>query len=593
MIKSDSKVIIINNKKRSSLEIIRYSCAQLLAYSIKKMYPISKIANNTISKNGFYCDIDIEVKLTKDDISVLEKNMLNLVKNNFFLMKKIVTWKDAYNLFLSRNEIYKIYDLENIFKNQSMIEIYYNEDYVDFCIGKQVSDVKFCRFFQLQNISGAYWKDNKMNKMLQRISGTAWSSENQLKKYIESINKAKERDHRIIAKKLDLYHMQEEAPGMIFWHHNGFIIFRELENFVRWHLKRYHYQEVKTPFMMDQSIWKKSGHLKNYQESIFVTSSENRNYCIKPMNCPGHVQIFNQRLRSYRDLPVRISEFGTCHRNEPSGSLHGLMRIRGFTQDDAHIFCTEDQIKKEINNCIKMIYDVYNFFYFKKISVKLSTRPEKRIGDDKIWDYAERNLIEVLKENNLSFDYQVGEGAFYGPKIEFSLHDSLDRVWQCGTIQLDFYLPTSLHAFYINKKNEYQVPVMIHRAILGSIERFIGILVEEYRGYFPVWLSPVQVVVIGINNTHINYVNQLVKKLSDEGIRVISDLRKDRVNFKIREHILNKIPYILICGDREEKSNTVSIRTRSGKTISNIEFSHWIKKLKKKIIDRIGNLLEE
>ncbi|CAL4042399.1 threonine--tRNA ligase [Buchnera aphidicola] len=593
MIKCNAEVTI-NNKEKFYLEAIRYSCSQLLAYSVKKIYPISKIADSTITKNGFYCDVDIESKLTENDISVLEKNMFFLIKNNFNFMKKIVTWKYARNLFLSRRETYKVYILDNIYKNKSMVEILYYEDYVDICSDiQQVSNINFCRIFKLQTISGAYWKGNRKNKMLQRICGTAWSNKSQLKKYIISIEEAKERDHRIIAKKLDLYHMQDEAPGMVFWHHNGWIIFRELENFVRINLKKYHYQEVKTPFMMDRLIWEKSGHLKNYQESIFTTSSENRHYCIKPMNCPGHVQIFNQKLRSYRDLPIRIAEFGSCHRNEPSGSLHGLMRIRGFTQDDAHIFCTNDQIKKEINDCIKMIYDLYNLFCFKKISVKLSTRPEKRIGDDKIWDFAEQNLVAVLKENNLIFDYQVGEGAFYGPKIEFSLHDSLGRIWQCGTIQLDFYLPTSLDAFYINKNNEHQVPVMIHRAILGSIERFIGILVEEYKGFFPFWLSPIQVVVIGINDNHINYVNRLIKQLSDEGIRVISDFRNDRINFKIREHLLNRIPYIFICGDQEEKDNTVSIRTRSSKKINNVKFNNLIKKLKKDIVDRSINLLEE
>lgn len=593
MIKHDSKVIIINNKEQSSLEVIRYSCAQLLAYSIKKMYPKSKIASNKISKNGFYCDIDIESKLTQYDVSELEKNMFNLVKNNFNILKKIVTWKCAHDLFISRNETYKVYILENLLQNEKMIEIYYNDNYVDICTGIQVFNIKFCRFFKLQTISGAYWQGNRENKMLQRIYGTAWSNKHQLKRYIINIEAAKERDHRTISKKLDLYHMQDEAPGMVFWHHNGWIIFQELEKFVRIYLKKYHYQEVRTPFMMDQSIWKKSGHLNNYQESIFTTSSENRHYCIKPMNCPGHIQIFNQKLRSYRDLPMRIAEFGSCHRNEPSGALHGLMRIRGFTQDDAHIFCTEDQIKQEINNCIKMIYDLYNTFCFKKISVKLSTRPKKRIGSDETWNCAEQNLIEVLQENNLSFDYQAGEGAFYGPKIEFSLHDSLERIWQCGTIQLDFYLPTSLNALYINKKNEYQVPVMIHRAILGSIERFIGILTEEYRGSFPVWLSPIQVVTIGINDNQINYINWLTKKLSKKGIRVASDCRNDRINFKIREHILNKIPYILICGDQEVEDNTVSIRTRSGKKINDVNIDDFIEKLKQDIRNHSINLLEE
>ncbi|HMI76827.1 MAG TPA: threonine--tRNA ligase, partial [Buchnera sp. (in: enterobacteria)] len=451
VIKDNANVIIISNIDNTGLEIIRYSCATLLAYTIKKIWPKAKIANNDFTKNGFYCDIDIDHSIQINDIKLIEKNMLDLIKRNFHFIKKRVKWQDAYNLFLHENEIYKIFMLKNIFKNKKNIDLYCYDNYFDICTNVQVPKIRFCRYLQLETVSGAYWQGNSNNKMLQRIYGTAWNNKTIFQQYSIKLEQAKKRDHRKISKKLDLYHMQDEAPGMVFWHNNGWIVFKELENFIREKLIEYNYQEVKTPIMMDQCIWEKSGHLKNYFESIFTTSSENREYCIKPMNCPGHVQIFNHKLRSYRELPLRIAEFGSCHRNEFSGALHGLMRVRGFTQDDAHIFCTEDQIQKEINHCISMIYDIYKTFGFEKISVKLSTRPKKRIGSDIMWDRAENNLIAILKKNNLLFEYQVGEGAFYGPKIEFILHDCLERLWQCGTIQLDFYLPNCLNTSYIDR----------------------------------------------------------------------------------------------------------------------------------------------
>ncbi|WP_343192263.1 threonine--tRNA ligase [Buchnera aphidicola (Formosaphis micheliae)] len=593
VIKNDSRIIFIYVENDIALEWIRYSCAQLLSYAIKNAFPDVKVANNGILKNGFYCDIDLEIKLTKNDISIIEHNMLRLVKKKFPIVKKCMSFEQVCNLFISQGNFYKINILNQYFQYKKIIDIYYHEDYFDFCFGMQVPNIKFCSFFKLQNISGAYWLNNKNNKMLQRIYGTAWSNRTQLNMYIDNIKRLQEIDHRVISKKLDLYHIQDEAPGMIFWHNNGLILFRELENFVRFNLIKYNYQEVKTPVIMDQSIWARSGHLNNYQSSIFTTLSENKNYCVKPMNCPGHVQIFNYTLRSYRDLPIRLAEFGSCYRNESSGALHGLMRVRGFTQDDAHIFCTMDQVKEEIKNCIIMIYDLYQIFNFKLISVKLSTRPEKRIGEDKTWDHAENCLVSVLQENNILFEYQSGEGAFYGPKIEFSLHDSLERIWQCGTIQLDFYLPLHLNSFYIDKNNNRQIPVMIHRAILGSIERFIGILIEEYKGVLPVWLAPIQVMVIGVSFRNINYINKVVTSLFTAGIRVKSDLSNDRMNCKIRYHILHYIPYILICGDQEEKNNTVSIKFRTGLEIKNVSINVFIERLKKEIYNRSFNLLEE
>ena len=456
-----------------------------------------------------------------------------------------------------------------------------------------VSDQRFCHLFKLMKTAGAYWRGDSNNKMLQRIYGTAWADKKALNAYLQRLEEAAKRDHRKIGKQLDLYHMQEEAPGMVFWHNDGWTIFRELEVFVRTKLKEYQYQEVKGPFMMDRVLWEKTGHWDNYKDAMFTTSSENREYCIKPMNCPGHVQIFNQGLKSYRDLPLRMAEFGSCHRNEPSGSLHGLMRVRGFTQDDAHIFCTEEQIRDEVNGCIRLVYDMYITFGFEKIVVKLSTRPEKRIGSDEMWDRAEADLAVALEENNIPFEYQLGEGAFYGPKIEFTLYDCLDRAWQCGTVQLDFSLPSRLSASYVGEDNERKVPVMIHRAILGSMERFIGILTEEFAGFFPTWLAPVQVVIMNITDSQSEYVNELTQKLSNAGIRVKADLRNEKIGFKIREHTLRRVPYMLVCGDKEVESGKVAVRTRRGKDLGSMDVNEVIEKLQQEIRSRSLKQLEE
>lgn len=592
VIDEDCEMKLISLDDINSIKIIRKSCVQLLGYAIKKLWPEAKIAETKIIENGFYCDIDINYQLKKIDIKKIENNMNFLIKKNFDIFKKKVEWKEAFNIFNKMNDIYTINLLFDLKKND-FINLYYQENYLYVCKGPNVPNISFCKNFKIQKISGAYWKNINSNKMLQRIYGTAWSNEHQLKKYIFFLKEAKKRDHRKISKKLDLYHIEEETPGMIYWHNNGYTIFRELENFIREKLNQYQYQEVKSPFIANRNLWEKTGHWKYYQDSMFITNDEDKEYCIKPMNCPGHVQIFKQKLISYRLLPIRMAEFGNCHRKESSGSLHGLIRAKNFTQDDAHIFCTEDQIKNEIFYCIKMLFDVYNTFGFKKILVKLSTRPKKRIGNDKIWDIAEYDLINSLKLSKINFEIQKGEGAFYGPKIEFVLYDSLNRPWQCGTIQLDFFLPNALNATYIDKNNNRKTPVMIHRAILGSIERFIGILIEEYSGFLPVWLSPIQIVVLNINKKHILYAQEITKKLEKLGFRVKSDLRNEKINFKIREHSLLHIPYMIICGTKEIESKKISLRTINSKKNFFISFKDMINQIQEEIKNKKNYRLEE
>ncbi|HCH49175.1 MAG TPA: threonine--tRNA ligase [Proteus sp.] len=593
LIENDANLAIITAKDDEGLEIIRHSCAHLLGHAIKQLWPQTKMAIGPVIENGFYYDVDLDRSLTQEDLETLEKRMLELAKTDYDVIKKRVSWREARDTFVARGEDYKVAILDENISQDSQPGLYHHQEYVDMCRGPHVPNMRFCHNFKLQKISGAYWRGNSDNKMLQRIYGTAWADKKQLKAYLQRLEEAAKRDHRKIGKQLDLYHMQEEAPGMAFWHNDGWTIFRELETFVRCKLKEYDYQEVKGPFMMDRVLWEKTGHWENYKEHMFTTSSENREYCIKPMNCPGHVQIFKQGLRSYRDLPLRMAEFGSCHRNEPSGALHGLMRVRGFTQDDAHIFCTEEQILSEVNDCIKLIYDVYSTFGFEKIVVKLSTRPEKRIGEDALWDVAEADLAKALTDNNIEFEYQPGEGAFYGPKIEFTLYDCLDRAWQCGTVQLDFSLPGRLNASYVAENNERKVPVMLHRAVLGSLERFIGILTEEYAGFFPTWLAPQQVVVMNITDGQADYVQKLVKELQDAGIRAKADLRNEKIGFKIREHTLRRVPYMLVCGDKEVESGKVAVRTRRGKDLGSVDVNEFKEKLLQEIRSRSLHQLEE
>ncbi len=593
LIAQDSQLEIITTKDEDGLEIIRHSCAHLLGHAIKQLFPTVKMAIGPTIDNGFYYDVDLDRSLTQEDLDAIEKRMQELAKTDYEVVKKVVSWQQAYDTFKARGEEYKLAILDENIEKTATPALYHHEEYVDMCRGPHVPNMKFCHHFKLQKVAGAYWRGNSDNKMLQRIYGTAWADKKQLSAYLQRLEEAAKRDHRKIGKALDLYHMQEEAPGMVFWHNDGWTIFRELETFVRTKLKEYDYQEVKGPFMMDRVLWEKTGHWQNYGDLMFTTSSENREYAIKPMNCPGHVQIFNQGLKSYRDLPLRMAEFGSCHRNEPSGSLHGLMRVRGFTQDDAHIFCTEEQVESEVTACIRMVYDIYSTFGFTNIQVKLSTRPESRIGSDEIWDKAEEGLANALKHNGLEFEVQEGEGAFYGPKIEFALRDCLDREWQCGTIQLDFALPGRLNATYVAEDNDRKTPVMIHRAILGSIERFIGIITEEYAGFFPSWLAPVQAVVMNITDSQADYVKQVTKKLSDTGLRVKSDLRNEKIGFKIREHTLRRVPYMLVCGDKEIEAGKVAVRTRKGQDLGSFTIDEFCDILKNQVRSRQLKLLGE
>ncbi|HDZ8881757.1 threonine--tRNA ligase [Aeromonas dhakensis] len=593
LIEADASLAIITAKDEEGLDILRHSCAHLLGHAIKQLWPQTKMAIGPVIDNGFYYDIDLDRTLTDEDLAALEERMLALAAKDYDVVKKKVSWQEARDVFEARGETYKVEILDQNIARDDQPGLYHHEEYIDMCRGPHVPNMRHCHHFKLQKMSGAYWRGDSNNKMLQRIYGTAWADKKQLKAYLQRLEEAAKRDHRKIGKQLDLYHMQEEAPGMVFWHNDGWTIFRELETFIRGKLKEYDYQEVKGPFMMDRVLWERSGHWEKYAQAMFTTQSENREYAIKPMNCPGHVQIFNQGLKSYRDLPLRMAEFGSCHRNEPSGSLHGLMRVRGFTQDDAHIFCTEEQVMEEVSACIRMVYDVYGTFGFENIVVKLSTRPEQRIGSDEAWDRAEAALAEALVLNGLKYDLQPGEGAFYGPKIEFTLHDCLDRAWQCGTVQLDFALPGRLGATYVGEDNERHVPVMIHRAILGSLERFIGILTEEYAGLFPTWLAPTQAVVMNITDNQADYAVKVAKALNDAGLRAKADLRNEKIGFKIREHTLKRVPFMLVCGDKEVEAGKIAVRTRKGADLGSYPVEELIALLTQEVQTRGQKKVEE
>ncbi|NMP17503.1 MULTISPECIES: threonine--tRNA ligase [unclassified Thalassotalea] len=586
LITDNSELQLITNKDAEGLEIIRHSCAHLLGHAIKQLWPDTKMAIGPTIDNGFYYDVDLEHKLNDEDLAKLEKRMQELAKKNYDVVKKTVSWQEAREAFAARGETYKIEILDENISRDDTPGLYHHEEYLDMCRGPHVPNMRHCHHFKLMNVAGAYWRGDSDNKMLQRIYGTAWTDKKQLKAYIQRLAEAEKRDHRKIGKSLDLFHWQEEAPGMVFWHNDGWTIYTELEKFVREKLHEYDYDEVKGPMMMDRTLWEKSGHWEKYADNMFTTESEKREYAIKPMNCPGHVQIFNQGLKSYRDLPLRMAEFGCCHRNEPSGALHGLMRVRGFTQDDAHVFCTDEQVQDEVSKCIKMVYDVYSSFGFSDIMVKLSTRPEKRIGSDDIWDKAELGLANALKANDIEFEYQPGEGAFYGPKIEFTLLDCLGRHWQCGTVQLDFALPGRLGATYVGEDGERHVPVMIHRAILGSIERFIGILIEEFEGKFPTWLAPTQAIMMNITDKQAEYCQQVVKKLKENGFRAKADLRNEKIGFKIREHTLKRVPYLLVAGDKEMEAGEIAIRTRSGEDLGKLSVDDFIAKMTEEVNSR-------
>mgnify|MGYP000601498229 FL=1 len=587
LITEDAQLQIITARDDAGLEIIRHSCAHLIGHAIKQLFPDVKMAIGPTIDNGFYYDVDLDHSLSQDDLVKIEKRMLELAKTSYDVVKKVGSWQTARDAFVERGETYKMEILDQNIGQDETPALYVHEEYVDMCRGPHVPNMRFCQHFKIMKVAGAYWRGDSDNKMLQRIYGTAWADKKQLKAYLNRLEEAEKRDHRKIGKTLDLFHWQEEAPGMVFWHNDGWSIYTELEGFIRKKLTQYDYQEVKGPLMMDRTLWEKSGHWDKYSSNMFTTESEKREYAIKPMNCPGHVQIFNQGLKSYRDLPLRMAEFGCCHRNEPSGALHGLMRVRGFTQDDAHIFCTEEQILEEVSGCIKMVYDTYATFGFEKIVVKLSTRPEERVGSDEMWDKSETALAEALAANDIEFQYQPGEGAFYGPKIEFTLHDCLDRPWQCGTVQLDFSMPGRLGSTYVAEDGERKVPVMIHRAILGSLERFIGILTEEYAGHFPTWLAPTQAVILNITDKQSEYCEKIAKKLQESGIRVKPDLRNEKIGFKIREHTLKRVPYMLVVGDKEMEAGEVAVRTRKGDDLGKMSIDEFLVKVGQDIADKV------
>ena len=587
MIEQDAKLKIITAKDSEGLEILRHSCAHLLGHAMKQLWPDAKMAIGPTIDNGFYYDVDVDFPINEAELKELEKRMAHLVKTNYKVVKKVGSWQEARDTFEARGEDYKIQILDENIPKDSTPALYHHLEYIDMCRGPHVPNMKFCQNFKLMKVAGAYWRGNSDNKMLQRVYGTAWSDKKELKGYLTRLEEAEKRDHRKLGKTLDMFHWQEEAPGMVFWHAKGWSIYTQLENYMRNKLVEYQYEEVRAPMVMDVSMWEKSGHWDKYQDNIFATESEKRTYAVKPMNCPGHLQIFNQGLKSYRDLPYRMAEFGIVHRNEPSGSLHGLMRVRAFTQDDAHVFCTESQVLEEVSSCIQMVFDVYKDFGFAdSLEVKLSTRPEQRIGSDEVWDKSETALADALKANNLDYEIQEGEGAFYGPKIEFTLFDCLGRAWQCGTIQLDFSMPGRLGAQYVDENGDRQVPVMIHRAILGSLERFIGILIEHYAGNLPAWLAPIQVVVLNITDNQAEYIQKVTKILAKSGIRVQSDLRNEKIGFKIREHTLQKVPYLLVAGDKEVASNAVAVRTRSGEDLGSMSPEDFAQLLKDDVAKR-------
>ena len=585
VVNEDANVAIVTGKDEEGLEIVRHSTAHLLAQAVKQLFPEAQVTIGPVIEDGFYYDFAYKRGFTDEDLVAIEERMKELVKAGEKVERSVMKREEAIDFFRDMGEEYKAEIIEAIPVGEEL-SLYRQGDFIDLCRGPHVPNTALLKDFKLMKVAGAYWRGDSSNEMLQRIYGTAWTNKKDLKAYIHRLEEAEKRDHRKLARKLNLFHTQEEAPGMIFWHDRGWAIYLQIMDYVRGVLQKNGYQEVHTPEMADRSLWEKSGHWDKFHEEMFTTSSENRDYAVKPMNCPCHVQIFNQGLRSYRDLPLRMAEFGSCHRNEPSGTLHGLMRLRNFVQDDAHIFCTEDQIQSEVSSFIDLLYAVYADFGFKEIIIKLSTRPEKRVGSDEIWDKAEHALERALNDKGLDWDLQPGEGAFYGPKIEFSLKDSIGRVWQCGTIQVDFSMPGRLGAHYVAEDGSRQVPVMLHRAILGSLERFIGILIEEHAGSLPLWLAPVQVMILSITDAQADYARKLEKSLQNQGFRVESDLRNEKIGYKIREHTMQRIPYLLVIGQREAQDGTVAVRTREGEDKGVYSVDDFVDMLTREIASR-------
>ena len=562
-IKNDSKVVIITSKDKEGIEIIRHSFAHLLGHAVKQIYPNIKMAIGPVIEDGFYYDIFSEYRFTPEDLIKIEDRINNLIKTNYEVEISQVSKEEAIKTFQERDETFKLRIIEEI-TDEGPINLYKHEEYIDMCRGPHVPNTRHLRHFKLLKLSGSYWRGNSENESLQRIYGTAWAKEKELNDYLKRIEEAEKRDHRKLGKKHSLFHIQEESPGMIFWHPNGWTIYQVLEKYIREILKKNNYLEIKTPQAVDKSLWEKSGHWEKFREDMFTTASENRTYAIKPMNCPCHIQVFNQGLKSYKDLPIRLAEFGSCHRNEPSGALHGLMRVRNFTQDDAHIFCTEEQMQEEVSNFIDLVFEVYRTFGFDEIIIKLSTRPEKRVGSEDIWDKSEEALKMALNNKNLEWELQPGEGAFYGPKIEFSLKDCLNRVWQCGTIQVDFSMPIRLDATFVDINNEKKSPVMLHRAILGSFERFIGILIEQYEAKFPLWLAPYQIILLSITDRNKDKCQEFNHLLNLKGYRSKVDIRNEKIGYKIREATISRIPLIAVIGDKEQEIDSVSLRALDG-----------------------------
>jgi threonyl-tRNA synthetase len=580
---ADSDLAIITDKDAEGLEVIRHSTAHLLAYAVKELFPDAQVTIGPVIENGFYYDFSYKRPFTPEDLIAIEKRMAELAKRDIPVTRKVMPRDEAVKYFLGIGEKYKAEIIQSIPANED-VSLYSEGDFTDLCRGPHVPSTGKLKVFKLMKLAGAYWRGDAKNEMLQRIYGTAWAKKEEQDAYLHMLEEAEKRDHRKIGKTLDLFHLQDEAPGMVFWHPKGWSLWQQVEQYLRRIYIDNGYQEVRCPQILDKALWEKTGHWQNYRDNMFITESEKRDFAIKPMNCPGHVQIFNQGMKSYRDLPLRYGEFGSCHRNEPSGALHGIMRVRGFTQDDGHIFCTEAQIQEEVTNFNALAQKVYQHFGFKDVAIKLALRPENRIGDDESWTRAENALRDGLRASGMKWDELPGEGAFYGPKIEFHLKDSIGRTWQCGTIQVDFFMPGRLGAEYVAEDNSRQVPVMLHRAIVGSLERFIGILIENHAGAMPLWLAPVQMVVINISEHQADYARNVAKSLLENGFRAMSDLRNEKITYKIREHSLQKLPYQIIVGDKEVQANLVAVRSRNGEDLGQMPLEALITRLRGELV---------
>ncbi|MCY4155152.1 MAG: threonine--tRNA ligase [Gammaproteobacteria bacterium] len=584
LIDADAKVRIITARDDEGVEVLRHSCAHLMAQAVKELFPEAQVTIGPVIEDGFYYDFAFKRSFTPEDLAAIEAKMTELARQDLPVSRSVMARDEAIAFFREQGEEYKAQIIESIPEDEKL-SLYRQGDFIDLCRGPHVPATGKLNAFKLTRLAGAYWRGDSRNEMLQRIYGTAWPDRKALKQHLQRLAEAEKRDHRKLGRKLDLFHFQEEAPGLVFWHPDGWTLYNLIKDYIRNKLTARGYREINTPLVLDRSLWEKSGHWDKFHSDMFTTSSENRDYAIKPMSCPGHIQVFNQGLKSYRDLPLRFAEFGSCHRNEASGTLHGLMRVRGFTQDDAHIFCTEEQIQAEVSASIDLLFEIYAHFGFHEVIMKLSTRPDNRVGDDTIWDKAEQALEQALNDKGAEWTLQPGEGAFYGPKIDFSLKDSIGRIWQCGTIQADFSMPGRLGAQYVDANSEKNTPVMLHRAMLGSLERFIGIIIEHYAGSFPLWLAPVQVVVSSITQHQADYARSVAQALATAGWRVNSDLRNETINLKIRQHTLQRVPYQLIIGAREQENNCVAVRTRDGKDLGVLELPAFIEQVRKEAVN--------